>query len=78
MLLGMKEWAFLFASWIALVLGGPRAYALTNHVTAQINMVHRVALDIGNWHWTMPILSPAPRQRGNWASRGGGLCRLDS
>ena len=45
--LGMEERAYLFASWVASVVYlTARAYAPTEHVVSQLNMVHRAALDI--------------------------------
>ena len=35
----------------------PDPYAPTEHVVSQLNMVHKAALDINNWHLTMPILA---------------------
>ena len=63
--LGMEERAYLFATWVApVVYLTARAYAPTEHVVAQLNMVHRAALDINNWHLTMPILALPPAEGG--------------
>ena len=61
----MEERAYLFATWVApVVYLTARAYAPTEHVVAQLNMVHRAALDINNWHLTMPILALPPAEGG--------------
>ena len=63
--LGMEERAYLFATWVApVVYLTARAYAPMEHVVAQLNMVHRAALDINNWHLTMPILALPPAEGG--------------
>ena len=45
-------------SWVAPVVHlMARAYVPTDHVISQLNMVHRVALDLTTWHLTMPTLA---------------------
>ena len=61
----MEERAYLFATWVApVVYLTARAYAPTEHVTVQLNMTHRVALDINTWHLTMPIIALPPGEGG--------------
>ena len=63
--LGMEERVYLFATWVApVVYLTARPYAPTEHVVAQLDMVHRAALDINNWHLTMPILALPPAEGG--------------
>ena len=55
--LGLEEKAHLFSSWIAPMCYLPaRAYRPTDHVLSQLNLVHKIALGLNNWHLTMPIL----------------------
>ena len=71
--LGMAERAYLFASWVApVVYLTARAYAPTEHVISQLNMIHRVALDLTTWHLTMPILA-LPVTEGGFGQAGLGV-----
>ena len=55
--LGMEEKAYLFSSWVASVCYLPaRAYRPTAHVLSQLNLVHKIALGLNDWHLTMPSL----------------------
>ena len=55
---GMEERAYLFASWVApIVYLMAQAYAPREHGIAQLNMVHRVAMDLTTWHLPMPIVA---------------------
>ena len=63
--LGLEEKAYLFSSWIAPVCYLPaRAYRPTEHVLSQLNLVHKIALGLNNWHLTMPILQLPARGGG--------------
>ena len=63
--LGLEEKAYLFSSWIAPVCYLPaRAYRPTEHVLSQLNLVHKIALGLNNWHLTMPILQLPVREGG--------------
>ena len=54
----MAKLRSLFASWVAPVAYvTARAYVPTELVLSQLNMVHRVALDVTTWHLMMPILA---------------------
>ena len=63
--LGLEEKAYLFSSWIAPVCYlRARADRPTEHVLSQLNLVHKIALGLNNWHLTMPILQLPIREVG--------------
>ena len=41
-----------------------RAYRPTDHVLSQLNVVHKIALGLNNWHLTMPILQLPAKEGG--------------
>ena len=63
--LWLEEKAYLFSSWIVPVCYLPaRAYRPTDHVLSQLNVVHKIALGLNNWHLTMPILQLPAKEGG--------------
>ena len=63
--MSLEEKAFLFSTWVApVVYLTARAYNPTQQVLTQLDLVHKVALGLNNWHLTMPILLLPPAAGG--------------